>query len=90
MSIAANANQAPFSVRRSGRAGCDLAPTSVSAPPNGEGRVYCSKTINISPLMGEDKSLFATYDVRLGFHAWAMFEWLHCCWLSSPAPWKAP
>jgi hypothetical protein len=37
MSIAVNANN-HHSVRRSGRAGCDLSFKSVSAPPNGEGR----------------------------------------------------
>src|SRR6267142_2116926 len=36
MSIAANADKPIFSVRRSGRAGCDLSFKSVSAPPNGE------------------------------------------------------
>jgi hypothetical protein len=51
MFIAANANNHP-SVRRSGRAGCDLSFTSASAPPNGEGVFCCTKTINISPLTG--------------------------------------
>ena len=39
MFIAVNANKPTFSVRRSGRAGCDLSVKSVSAPPNGEGDV---------------------------------------------------
>jgi hypothetical protein len=87
MSIAMNANKPTFSVRRSGRAGCDLFFKSVSAPPNGEGGIWLFQNYKHLAPNGAKTRVYLPPTPCDGP---SIFESLTVVGLAGPAPWQAP